>query len=188
MNKSLIALLGVMVWSLACDDITVPPKDPKAPRREMPVSAAEIDFINSKANRQRLIEAYNLVVETRNGLIKWQALLEDLKQRNDPFLHANNVKFQDWLSPRVTMLGIREEWTSPVKNKIPKGHPSESLWLAVRTVKFIMEDMAGHFQLGKPLPPSKEPELKQYLDEFEQRMKTWEFRDDAQPGQPQPAK
>ena len=100
--------------------------------------------------------------------------------KKDPSFLSERRNFTDWISPRVTMLNIRVEWLSPETHKLPKEHPAVSLWLAVRAEQQLMENYVNYYQFQKPLPPVLDAEIKQYLDEFIQRMSTWKFPEDEQ--------
>ena len=173
------AVLSLGFMALACDNITSPATDPHAPPQEAPQPKPKPET-PEEISKDRLIETYNLVVDTRNGMLKWQAKLEPMIQNKDPMLLAGRRAFVDWVSPRTIMLNIRMEWLSPETHKFPKDHPAVSLWLAVRAEKQMMENFVNYFQLQKPLPPNPDAETKQYLDEFSEKMKTWKFQEDEQ--------
>jgi len=173
-------LIGSVVLGFAfigCDDISQPPKDPRAPLEELQGNNIAVETHPEVAiTTQKMIAAYNLVVNTRNGLLKFYSQLEPLMQSKDPMFMVKRSEFIDWLNIQVKMLEIRDEELSPAAHGLGDDHPAASLWLAIRAEKNLIDYYVYHFQLQRPLPPELK-ELNKRMDdrlqEFQQKMQTW---------------
>jgi len=180
--SGLLTALAVLLL-IACDDITSPPPDPSAQSERLkkeqetpPVEPKPLEI-----TRENLIETYNLIIETRNGLRNWQSKLDKLLRENSPYYSAERGDFRGWVEAKGKMLAFREGRISPFKQKYPKDHPAIPLYLAILKTKEMLENYIYHYHTNDPLKPELEQELKKHLDDFQARMKTF-VSPEYQPG------
>jgi len=169
------AILVLFLAGLACDDITSEPKDPRAPQKtEEPLAPANSDP-SKEVTRQKLIEAYNFVVDTRNGMVKWRETLEPMMKSQHELFPAERAKFLQWVDARAIMINIRLEWIDPATHKLTNDHPAVPIAMSLRIQKQMIDDYIYHYQLNRPLPPDRDAEIRKHLDDFQEEMKTWKW-------------
>jgi len=177
-------ILLTIVWTLAlaalaCDDLSKEQKDPRAPldklKESEPMPELPQEPGKDRLGKMSLIQTYNLVVDTRNNLVAQATKLDAVKKANDPMYNAERIKFLEWVGQRVTVLRIREEGINPELNPYPKDHPAADLFLAIRAEKQMMDYYVYHFQLGRPLPPNMDAEVKQHLDNFQESVQAFKW-------------
>lgn len=177
MEKKVVLLSWWLFFAgLACDDISKAPKDPRAPLDQIQAAEPAPQNINKdRLSKVSLIQTYNLIVETRNTVTGQAVKLESLKTSKDPLFYLERSKFLEWVGQRNTVIRVREELLNPEFFSYPKEHPAALLFLAIRAEKAMIDQYIYHFQLDRELPPNIDGELKQYLVEFQEKMKTWEW-------------
>ncbi len=167
----LIAGLVFLGIFFACDDISGPAPNPRAERKK----EVKEEVKKREVSKQELIQTYNLIIEIRNGLVRWQEKLDEAKKTSEGLFTVRRNKFREWAGHYDGMLAVRQEWYDPKKNKFPSEHPAVPLWLAIRSARDLIESYIYHNQLGRPLNPSIETELRKWLDEFKEKVDKWEF-------------
>jgi len=174
-RTTITAILALFLAFPACDDITSEPNDPRAPQKtEEPVTLANPDP-SKEVTRQKLIEAYNFIVDNRNGMVKWKDTLEPMMKAKHELFPAERAKFLQWVDARAIMINIRLEWIDPATHHLTNDHPAIPIASALRIQKQMIDDFIYHYQLNRPLPPDRDKEIKKLLDDFQQRMKTWQW-------------
>jgi len=180
--KNFLTILFIMalIIAIGCDDITKPPVDPSAKSEEqikeqILAQGKPEETILPPLSKEELIQTYNLIVEIHNGLINWKAGLDQLKQAQDPYFSAYRNRFRKWLGDKSAILAVREQLISPEKHNLSNDHPAVSLKMAIQALKKMMDNYMRHYYFQKPFQPEYEKELRKYLDEFQEKMKTYTF-------------
>jgi len=184
----LIFFLFCLGSVVSCDDITRPAPDPSAKSERLAREAKNPPEIKkTQLTPENLIETYNLIVEIRNGLKEWEVKLDQLQKSQDLYFSANRNTFERWVSENAVIITIREERISPEKNQLPNEHPAVSLSLALKELKNMMGDYTNHYFLQRPLHPEYEKELRRWMEDFQERMRTWKFSETTAPPPSAPA-
>lgn len=179
--KRILSIIFLIIFqaSFACDDITSPAPNPVVPPAQE--SSVPQEIKKPELTKEDLIETYNFIISVRNGIMEWKAKLDPLLKARDPYFSANRDEFRRWIGQQAVIIGIRDERISPVKNNLPKGHPAESLYSALQQLKYLMGSYVEHYYLGRPIKHQYEKNLRKWLDDFQERMKTYSFPETSAP-------
>jgi hypothetical protein len=168
-----VMCITLVAWLyLSCDDITTPPRDPRAvfpqktpePEKEapQPPPTAATPAPKSKAE---LIQLYFFIKNAKQALEEKAGPMVASKGKDDrkfKSLWPHWKKFTSDVAPTVI---LRIGTHSPAGLDLPPDHPQVLLWLALKKLNQEFEMYNRFFSLNRPLKPGLSKELDMNIEE-----------------------
>jgi hypothetical protein len=168
MIRSAIILVGglalTLFFCLSCDDISSPPRDPRAVIPPSQPKAKETPAPKPKRkpkSKKELIQLYFFIKGAKKALEEKAEPMIPLKEAGDREFNRYWPGWKKFTSDAAPGVLVRIETYSPAGLELPPDHPQVLLWLALKDLNQEFEMFNRFFSIGRAL----DPDIPKALDE-----------------------